>query len=63
MSQQSFSDYKYSCRKKKTKREEFLDTMEDIIPWDEWVEFDRLPHLPIHETCLLKKLARLFFQL
>ena len=30
MKQQSFSDYEYSCRKKKTKREEFLDVMEDI---------------------------------
>ena len=45
MKQQSFSDYEYSCRKKKTKREEFLDVMEDIIPWDEWVEFVR-PHYP-----------------
>lgn len=41
MKQQSFSDYEYSCRKKKTKREEFLDTMEGIIPWDEGVEFVR----------------------
>lgn len=41
MSQLTFSDYEYSCRKKKTKREEFLDVMEDIIPWDEWVEFVR----------------------
>lgn len=43
MSQMTFSDYEYSCRKKKTKREEFLDVMEDIIPWDEWIEFvDRI---------------------
>lgn len=34
MSQMTFSDYEYSCCKKKTKREEFLDVMEDIIPWD-----------------------------
>ena len=27
----------YSFRKKKTKREEFLEIMEEIIPWDEWV--------------------------
>ena len=27
----------YSCRKKKTKREEFLESMEEIIPWEEWV--------------------------
>ena len=36
MKQQSFSDYEYSCRKKKTRREEFLDTMEEIIPRAEW---------------------------
>ncbi len=41
MSQLTFSDYEYSCHKKKTKREEFLDIVEDIIPWDEWVEFVR----------------------
>ena len=45
MSQMTFSDYEYSCRKKKTKREEFLDVMEDIIQWDEWVEFVR-PYYP-----------------
>ena len=45
MKQQSFGDYEYSCRKKKTKREEFLDVMEEIIPWDEWVEFVR-PYYP-----------------
>lgn len=45
MTQQSFSDYEYSCRKKKTKREEFLDIMEDIIPWNEWIEFIR-PYYP-----------------
>ena len=45
MKQQSFSDYEYSCRKKKTRREEFLDTMEEIIPWDEWIEFIR-PYYP-----------------
>jgi len=27
----------YSCRKKRTKREEFLEIMEEIIPWEEWV--------------------------
>lgn len=28
----------YSLRKKKTKREEYLETMEEIIPWDEWIK-------------------------
>lgn len=41
MSQMTLSDYEYSKRKKKTKREEFLDVMEETIPWDEWVEFVR----------------------
>lgn len=35
--QQSFTDLEYSCRKKKTRREEFLEIMDEIIPWDEWV--------------------------
>lgn len=35
--QQTFTDFEYSCRKKKTKREEFLEIMDEIIPWDEWV--------------------------
>ena len=41
MSQMTFSDYEYSLRKRKTKREEFLDIMNEIIPWEEWVEFVR----------------------
>ena len=45
MSQMTFSDYEYSLRKRTTKREEFLDIMEEIIPWDEWVEFVR-PYYP-----------------
>ena len=45
MRQQSFSDIEYSMRKKITKREEFLNIMEEIIPWDEWVEYIR-PYYP-----------------
>lgn len=37
MKQQTFTDIEYSGRKRKTKREEFLEIMEDIIPWEEWV--------------------------
>ncbi len=37
MGQMSLSDYEYSNRKKKTKRDEFLEIMDEIIPWDEWV--------------------------
>lgn len=41
----TFSDIEYGNRKRITKREEFLDIMEEIIPWDEWVEFVR-PYYP-----------------
>jgi len=35
--QQSFADMEYANRKRKTKRDEFLRVMEEVIPWDEWV--------------------------
>lgn len=35
------TDLEYSNRKKKTKREEFLDAMDGIIPWSYWVEMIR----------------------
>ena len=35
MEQNTFTDIEYSFRKKKTKREEFLEIMDEIIPWDE----------------------------
>lgn len=37
MKQATWTDMEYSNRRKKTKREEFLEIMEEIIPWDEWV--------------------------
>ena len=37
MKQQTFSDFEYSSRKRKTRREEFVEIMDEIIPWDEWV--------------------------
>jgi IS5 family transposase len=37
MKQQSFADVEYGNRKRKTRRDEFLETMEEVIPWDEWV--------------------------
>lgn len=36
--QQSFTYMEYSTRKKKTKREGFLEMMDEIIPWDEWID-------------------------
>ena len=35
--QETFMDIEYSFRKKKTKREEFLEIMDEISPWEEWV--------------------------
>ena len=43
--QTTFSDIEYGNRKRITKREEFLDIMDEIIPWEEWVEFVR-PYYP-----------------
>ena len=37
MKQITFSDVEYSGRKRITKREEFLDQMDSIIPWASWV--------------------------
>ena len=34
--QQSIADIEYANRKRKTKRDEFLEIMEEVIPWDEW---------------------------
>ena len=45
MKQESFSDMEYAYRKKKTKREEFLEIMDEIIPWEEWVSLI-VPHYP-----------------
>jgi len=45
MSQQSFADFAYSNRKRKTKREEFLDIMDEVIVWEEWTSLV-LPYYP-----------------
>lgn len=36
MKQVTFSDFEYSHRKRKTKRENFLEFMDSLIPWQEW---------------------------
>lgn len=45
MKQQTLSDMEYSNRRKKTKREEFLDAMDEMTPWDYWVNLIR-PYYP-----------------
>jgi|SRR5215510_335205 len=39
MSQYSFSDFEYAHRKRKTRRGEFLEKMDSMVLWDEWVSF------------------------
>ena len=46
MKQETFTDIEYSFRKKKAKREEFLEITDEIIPWDEWVGVIK-PYYPI----------------
>ena len=41
----TFSDIEYENRKHITKKEEFLDGMEKIIPWDRWISIIE-PHYP-----------------
>ena len=43
--QQTFSDIEYSNRRKKTRREEFLESMDEMILWEHWVGIIR-PYYP-----------------
>ena len=36
MKQQSFTEIEYENRKRRTKRDEFLERMDRLIPWKEW---------------------------
>jgi IS5 family transposase len=45
MQQQTFTELEYGNRKKKTRRDEFLAAMDQIIPWQEWIGFIQ-PHYP-----------------
>ena len=38
MKQQTFTNFEYNQRKKKTRREEFFDAMDAMIPWSAWIE-------------------------
>ena len=37
MGQMTFTDAEYANRKRVSKREEFLNTMDKILPWEDWV--------------------------
>jgi IS5 family transposase len=34
MKQMTFTDIEYAARRRTTKREEFLEMMEKLVPWD-----------------------------
>ncbi|MBQ6426896.1 MAG: transposase [Clostridia bacterium] len=71
MAQLTLSDLEYSNRKKKTKRELFLDRMDAILPWQDWVELvqpfypaGKRGRPPIEiETMLRMYLMRIWFRL
>lgn len=35
--QQNFTDIEYSCRKKETRRDKFLNKMDKMVPWADWI--------------------------
>ena len=37
MGQLSFTEAEYPRRKRRTKKEDFLDSMDEIIPWKDWI--------------------------
>ena len=41
MIQQTFSDIEYAHRRRRTRRESFLDFMDELIPWAAWIELIR----------------------
>ena len=53
----TLTDVEYGNRKKATKREEFLNKMEEIIPWKAWVEMIR-PYYPKGEHGDLSGVSR-----
>ena len=45
MSQLSLTDLEYATRKKETKRDSVLHTIDALLPWQEWIELIR-PYYP-----------------
>jgi IS5 family transposase len=46
VSQISFSDAEYACKRKKTRREVFLEEMEQVVPWKVLLKMIE-PHYPV----------------
>lgn len=45
MKQQTFSDFEYAGRRRQTKRKNFLQEMNAMIPWSQWAEMIQ-PYYP-----------------
>ncbi len=45
MIQTSFTDFEYNRPRRKSRREKLLETMDALLPWEEWVAFIS-PHYP-----------------
>ena len=65
MKRQTFSNIEYSGRIRKTKREEFLEIMDEIIPWDEWASIF-VPFCPSGKRSrppkIIEKMLRMYLQ-
>ncbi len=51
MKQQTFSDFECASRRRQTKRENFLNLMNAMIPWSQWAETIQ-PHYPKGERAV-----------
>lgn len=63
MKYDTFTDIEYSLRKKKTKREKFLEIKDEIISWDEWAGVIEL-YYPNEKRCRppmrIEKMLRIY---
>ena len=50
MRQYSFEDVTYDSRKKKTRKQRFLDKMEEVLPWEEF--FSLMEPLYLKDTLI-----------
>ena len=61
--QSTFSDVEYLNRKRISKREEFLDSMNEIVPWDRWIGLIK-PFYPNGKrgrpTCGIETMLRMY---
>ena len=62
--QMTFTDLEYENRKRKTKRDEFLEMMDKVIPWKDWVSIIS-PYYPSGKrgrpTKGIEKMLRMYF--